>query len=238
MKVDILAVGIHPDDVELSCSGTLLKHIKEGKSVAILDLTKGELGTRGDAKTRVIEAENAAKILGVKSRTYLDLKDGFFENNEYSLRLIIEQIRKFKPEIVLCNALNDRHPDHGKAAKLTADACFYSGLSKIKTALDGIEQECWRPKAVYHYIQDYALQPDFVIDVTEFIEKKTEAIMAFRSQFYSPESNEPETPISGIEFMESVKAKMRVHGRPAGFEFAEGFNCSRIFGVNNLFNLH
>jgi len=237
MKVDILAIGIHPDDVELSCGGTLLKHKADGKKFAIIDLTRGELGTRGNATLRTQEAIKAAQLLGAETRVQLDLPDGFFSNDKESLLKIITQIRCFKPDIVLCNAIRDRHPDHGKAAQLESDACFYSGLEKIETFFEDKKQDCWRPSAVYHYIQDYALEPDFVVDVSSFVDKKIEAIMAFSSQFYNSESSEPITPISGKEFMDSVKAKMQVHGRPAGMLYAEGFTSSRIFGVKSLFSL-
>jgi bacillithiol biosynthesis deacetylase BshB1 len=237
MKVDILAIGVHPDDVELSCSGTILKHIALGKTVGILDLTLGELGTRGNAELRTKEANASAKLLGVSFRTQLNLKDGFFENNEASQRLIIEQIRACQPEIVLCNAISDRHPDHGRSAQLAADSCFYSGLIKIETHLNGQKQTCWRPKAVYHYIQDHFIKPDFVIDVTEYIEKKHEAILAYSTQFYDPRSKEPETPISSKDFLDSVNAKMMVHGRPIGVKYAEGFTSSRYIGVKDLFDL-
>ncbi len=237
MKTDILAVGVHPDDVELSCAGTILKAVREGKQVVILDLTRGELGTRGDAESRKLEAEKAAQILGVKTRVQLEFPDGFFENTKEYIIPIIEQIRRFKPEIVLCNAVKDRHPDHARAAKLTEDACFYSGLLKIKTSWEGVEQECWRPRAVFNYIQDYCLEPDFVVDVTEFTDKKMEAIMAFSSQFYNPSSKEPETPISGKDFLEYIKSKMMVYGRPAGMKYAEGFTCSRTVGVKNIFDI-
>lgn len=237
MKVDILAIGVHPDDVELSCSGTLLKHISLGKTAGILDLTLGELGTRGSAELRTEEAIKSAKLLQVCFRTQLNLKDGFFENNQAHQIKIIEQIRKHQPEIILCNAINDRHPDHGRASKLVADACFYSGLVKIETALDGNSQHAWRPKAVYHYIQDQYIHPDFVIDVSEFIEQKHKAIMAFSSQFYNPKSKEPETPISGKDFLENINAKMSIWGRAINAKYAEGFTVSRYPGVNNLFDL-
>lgn len=237
MKVDILAIGIHPDDVELSCSGTLAKHIAMGKTAGILDLSLGELGTRGNAELRSKEAMLAAKILGVAFRTQLHFKDGFFDNNEFHQLQIIQQLRKHQPEVVLCNAISDRHPDHGRAAKLAADACFYSGLVKIETHLDGMLQQPWRPKAIYHYIQDHFIHPHFVIDVTPFVELKHKSIMAFSSQFYSPESKEPETPISSKDFMNSVDAKMSVMGRAIGVKFAEGFTVSRYPGVNSLFDL-
>ncbi len=237
MKVDILAIGIHPDDVELSCSGTLMKHMAMGKKAAILDLTLGELGTRGSPELRTKEAMAAAKIQGISFRKQLQLKDGFFENNEASQRAIIEVIRDCQPDIVLCNAISDRHPDHGRAAQLAADACFLSGLVKIETHMDEKKQEVWRPKAVYHYIQDNFMKPDLVIDVTDHYEKKKEAILAFSSQFYDPNSKEPETPISTKHFMEAVDAKMILFGRSIGVRYAEGFVASRYIGVKNLFDL-
>jgi bacillithiol biosynthesis deacetylase BshB1 len=237
MKVDILAIGIHPDDVELSCSGTLAKHIAMGKTVGILDLTRGELGTRGNAQLRTAEAMKAASILGVEFRTQLNFSDGFFVNNEQHIKVLIEQIRKHQPEIVLCNAISDRHPDHGRAAKMVVDACFYSGLMKIETVFDKQIQKPWRPKAVYHYIQDNYIHPDFVVDVTDFIEKKKEAVMAFSSQFYDPNSKEPETPISTKEFQEVIYAKMSQWGRAINVRYAEGFTVNRYPGVNSLFDL-
>lgn len=237
MKVDILAIGVHPDDVELSCSGTLLKHIAMGKTVGILDLTLGELGTRGNAKLRTKEAKDAAKILGVSFRIQLNMKDGFFLNDKNHQRMIIECVRFCQPEIVLCNAVSDRHPDHERAAKLVADACFYSGLVKIKTSYQGQLQKPWRPKAVYHYIQDQYIHPDFVIDVTPYAAKKLKAIKAFSSQFFDPRSKEPETPISSKEFLKIVESKMALHGRSIGAKFAEGFTVNRYPGVNSLFDL-
>jgi bacillithiol biosynthesis deacetylase BshB1 len=237
MKVDIIAIGVHPDDVELSCAGTILKHIALGKTVGILDLTLGELGTRGNSELRTKEALNAAKLLGVAFRKQLTLKDGFFENNQSNLIPIIEIIRETQPEIVLANAISDRHPDHGRAAKLIADACFYSGLSKIETVLNKKQQIAWRPKALYHYIQDNYLEPDIVIDVTNFMDKKFAAIKAFESQFFNPNSNEPKTPISGEHYLDFVKSKMNVFGRSIGAQYAEGFIKSRTIGVNNLFDL-
>jgi bacillithiol biosynthesis deacetylase BshB1 len=237
MKLDILAIGVHPDDVELSCSGTLLKHIALGKKVGILDLTLGELGTRGNAELRTQEAMNSAKILGVEVRKQLSMADGFFEHNEQHIRQIIEMIRLFQPEIVLCNAINDRHPDHGRAAKLTTDACFYSGLTKIETFHNKEVQICWRPKVVYHYIQDNFIEPDFVIDISENMNKKMESIMAFSSQFYNPNSKEPETPISSKNFIEHVKSRAKQFGRAINCEYAEGFTVNRYIGVANLFDL-
>jgi N-acetylglucosamine malate deacetylase 1 len=237
MKVNILAVGVHPDDVELSCSGVLIKHISLGHSAGILDLTLGELGTRGTPEIRTKEAMDSAAIIGAAFRTQLTFKDGFFQNDEIHLHQVIEQIRKHQPDIVLCNAVTDRHPDHGRAAKLVAEACFYSGLSKIKTVLDGVAQDAWRPKAVYHYIQDNYIEPDFVVDVTPFIETKHRAVMAFTSQFYDPKSKEPQTPISSKEFLDYVDSKMSMWGRSIGVPFAEGFTVTKIPGVNSLYDL-
>ena len=237
MKVDILAVGVHPDDVELSCSGTLLKHIALGKTAGILDLTRGELGTRGNAELRTKEATESAKILGAAFRTQLTFRDGFFAHDEKHMLQVVEQIRRYQPEIVLCNAVRDRHPDHGRSASLVAEACFYSGLAKIPTIFEGKEQQAWRPKAVYHYIQDQYIDPDFVIDVTDHIEKKRASIMAFSSQFYDPKSKEPQTPISTKEFMDYLEAKMALWGRSIGKRYAEGFTHVRIPGVNSLFDL-
>lgn len=236
-KIDILAVGVHPDDVELSCSGTLLKHISLGKKCGILDLTRGELGTRGTPDLRTKEALKSAEIMGVSFRKQLNLKDVFFLYNEESIIEICKIIRACQPEIVLANAISDRHPDHGKAATLIADACFYSGLIKIETEFDGKKQGAWRPKAIYHYIQDNFIQPDFVIDVTEFAEKKREAIYSFSSQFYNPNSTEPQTPISSPEFLESLFAKMSTWGRAIGVRYAEGYTTNRYPGVKNLFDL-
>lgn len=235
--VDILAIGIHPDDVELSCAGTLLKHIAAGYTVGILDLTHGELGTRGSGELRLKEAAKAAKILGVQFRENLGLEDGFFKNDKEGQFKIIEKIRQYKPKIVICNAVADRHPDHGRASQLVSEACFYSGLAKIETAFEKEFQLPHRPKAVYHYIQDRQLKADLVVDVTPFIDKKIEAIMAFSSQFFDPNSKEPATPISSPDFMEMVKAKMRVFGRDIQVEFAEGFTVERTIGVEDLISL-
>jgi len=232
MQVDILVIGVHPDDVELSCSGTLLKHIALGKTVGIVDLTLGEMGTRGNAELRTQEAMKATKIIGASFRKQLHFADCFFENNQAHLIEIIKIIREHKPQIVLCNAISDRHPDHGRAAKLVADACFYSGLVKIDT-----KQEAHRPKAVYHYIQDNYIHPHFVVDVTAFADKKREVIMAYSSQFYNPASKEPETPISSPEFLEALYSKMSIWGRSINVRYAEGFTTARYPGVDNLFDL-
>ena len=236
-RLDILAIGAHPDDVELSCSGTIAKQISFGNKVGVIDLTEGELGTRGNAELRRMEAKKAAEILGLSFRECLNLGDGAFENNFQSRLKLIEIIRSCRPSVVLANAPNDRHPDHGRAAKLVADACFYSGLAKIETTFQGEKQEAFRPKAVFHYVQDNYLEPSFCVDVTDFIEVKLNAIQAFSSQFYNPDSNEPETPISSKEFLESVLAKMQVFGRRLGVRYAEGFISNRTIGVNSVFDL-
>lgn len=232
MKLDILAFGAHPDDVEISCSGTILKQIDLGYSCGIIDLTQGELGTRGNAELRLQEAERAKEILGIKARENLGFADGFFLNDKAHQLPIVEMIRKHRPEIVLANSVHDRHPDHGKAAKLVADACFLSGLIKIDTG-----QEAWRPKAVYHYIQDEYIHPDISVDITPYFDKKVESIRAYISQFYDPDSEEPETPISGKDFLEFLKGRAMVVGRPIGAKYAEGFTAARNVGVNNLFDL-
>ncbi|MEY4133675.1 MAG: bacillithiol biosynthesis deacetylase BshB1 [Saprospiraceae bacterium] len=242
MKIDLLAIGVHPDDVELSCSGTLLRHLDRGRSVGLLDLTRGELGTRGTAEIRDREATDAARLMGASFRKNLGMADGFFRNDKEHLLPIIQAIREHRPEIVLANAVKDRHSDHGRAAQLTLDACFYAGLAKIETfGEDGHPQERWRPRAVYHYIQDYNLPADFVVDITDYMERKIAVVLAFRSQFYLPEADEfsdqLNTPISGKDFLDFLRAKARTYGRSAGFEFAEGFTVARPPGVQDLFAL-
>jgi len=239
MKVDILAIGIHPDDVELSASGTLLRQNALGYSFGLLDLSMGELGSRGTAELRAQEAKAAADILGAAFRRQLDIPDGFFVYSPENMKKIIRELRSYRPEIVLCNAPDDRHPDHGRAAKLVADACFYAGLIKIETAAeDGAPQEKWRPRAVYHYIQDKQLNPDFIVDITPYFDQKMRAIMAFKSQFYGGSNSEgPETPISGKDFIHFMEAKARVFGRPAQVQYAEGFIHTRTPAINNLFDL-
>jgi N-acetylglucosamine malate deacetylase 1 len=232
MKLDILAFGAHPDDVEISCGGTILKHIELGYKCGIIDLTHGELGTRGSGQLRLKEAEKSKQILGISARENLGFADGFFLNDRAHQLPIIEMIRKYQPEIVLANSVHDRHPDHGKGAKLVADACFLAGLIKIETG-----QDAWRPKAVYHYIQDEYIHPDLTIDITPYFDKKIEAILAFSSQFYDPESDEPNTPISGKEFLDFLHGRAMTYGRPIGAELAEGFTAARNVGVKNLFDL-
>jgi bacillithiol biosynthesis deacetylase BshB1 len=224
MKLDILAFGAHPDDVELSCSGTILKNISLGKKAGIVDLTRGELGTRGSAAIRSKESAQAAKILGVSFRENLKMADGFFQNDKKHQLAIIKKIRQYKPDVVLANAIEDRHPDHGRAAKLVADACFLSGLRKIETKLNGKKQEAWRPKAVYHYIQYRNLKPDFAVDISSLMEKKMEAVKAFNSQFYKPGSKEPATLISSAEFLKHIYSRAGEYGKIINVQYAEGFN--------------
>ncbi|HSD07549.1 bacillithiol biosynthesis deacetylase BshB1 [Flavobacterium sp.] len=237
MKLDILAFGAHPDDVELGCSGTILKEISLGKTVGIIDLTRGELGTRGSAEIRDKEANDAAKILGVSIRENLNMRDGFFVNDEKHQLEIIKMIRKYQPEIVLCNAIDDRHIDHAKGSKLVSDACFLSGLMRIETEHEGVVQKAWRPKVVYHYIQWKNIEPDFVVDITGFTDTKIKAILAYGSQFYDPNSKEPESPISSKNFLESLNYRSRDLGRLTGVEHAEGFTVERYLAVNSLGDL-
>tara|TARA_R110002012_G_scaffold45370_3_gene120701 strand:- start:277 stop:993 length:717 start_codon:yes stop_codon:yes gene_type:complete len=237
MKLDILAFGAHPDDVELGCGGTIAKEIANGKKVGIVDLTKGELGTRGTEFTRKEEAENASKILGVTVRENLGFDDGFFVNNKSHQLEIIKMLRKYQPEIVLCNAIDDRHIDHGKGSKLVSDACFLSGLVKIETSLDGKNQEKWRPKLVYHYIQWKHIEPDFVVDITDFIDVKMKSVMAYETQFYNPENNEEETPITSKNFLDSIKYRANDLGRLINSDYAEGFTTERYVAVDSLFHL-
>lgn len=239
MKLDVLVFGAHPDDAELGAGATIAKEISKGKKVGIIDLTRGELGTRGTAEIRDKEADRAAKILGVSVRENLEFADGFFVNDKEHQLEIIRVIRKYRPEIVLCNAIDDRHIDHGKGSKLVSDACFLSGLVKIDTKADGDDQwqEPWRPKAVYHYIQWKNLTPDIVVDVTGFIGKKNEAILAYSSQFFDENSDEPETPISSKNFLDSVEYRARDLGRIIGVEFGEGFTVERFAAVDSLFDL-
>ncbi|MEM1320414.1 MAG: bacillithiol biosynthesis deacetylase BshB1 [Bacteroidota bacterium] len=237
MKVDILAIAAHPDDVELSCSGTLLRHIDQGKTVALVDLTQGELGTRGSAELRLQEAAEAARIMGAVARENLSMADGFFERSRENLEKIAQVIRKYQPEVVVTNALDDRHPDHGRAAKLVADACFVAGLVKVPTYEEGQLQERWRPHALYHMIQDRFRQPDFVVDITDYLDQKKAVIMAFRSQFYDPDSEELSSPISSKSFQDFLEARARDFGRDIGVDFAEGFNVARTPGVRDFMDL-
>lgn len=237
MKLDILVFGAHPDDVELGCGATIAKEISLGKSVGIIDLTRGELGTRGTAEIRDEEAKNAAALLGVSVRENLKMRDGFFINDEVHQMKVIEMIRKYRPEIVICNAIEDRHIDHGKGSKLVSDACFLSGLIKIETELEGISQAAWRPKIVYHYIQWKDLKPDFVVDVTGFMDKKVNSLMAYKSQFFDPNSDEPTTPIATKNFQDSILYRAQDLGRLINSEYAEGFTAERYLAVNSLGDL-
>ena len=239
MKIDILAFGAHPDDVELSCGGTLIKEIHNGKTVGIIDLTKGELGTRGTAQTRAVEASNAASILGVSFRKNMNFSDGFIVNDKAHQLEVIKIIRHYQPEIVLCNAVNDRHIDHGVASKLVSDACFLSGLVKIETKYADSEaiQAPWRPKSIYHYIQWKPLNPDFVVDISQHIDQKMESVLAYSTQFYDPKSQAPETPISSKNFVDSVRYRAADLGRLTGVGYAEGFNVERLPAIDSLFDL-
>ncbi|MDO6759204.1 bacillithiol biosynthesis deacetylase BshB1 [Tamlana sp. 2_MG-2023] len=237
MKLDILAIGAHPDDVELGCGATIAKEVAHGKKVGIVDLTRGELGTRGTAETRKVEATDAADILGVAVRENLGFADAFFVNDKDHQLEIIKMIRKYKPDMVLCNAIDDRHIDHGKASKLVSDACFLSGLTKIETTYDGFLQEQWRPKFVYHYIQWKNIEPDVVVDVSGFIDKKMEAVLAYKTQFFNPSIKGPETPISSANFTDSVIYRARDLGRLVGVEHAEGFTVERYPAIDSLFDL-
>ncbi len=239
MKLDILAFGAHPDDVELGCGATLAKEIANGKVVGIIDLTRGELGTRGSAELRDEESLKAANILGVAIRENMEFADGFFSNDKIHQIELIKMIRKYRPEIVLCNAIEDRHIDHGKGSKLVSDACFLSGLLKIDTKSENDDQwqEPWRPKQVFHYIQWKNLDPNIVVDVSNFMDKKMEAVLAYSSQFYDPRSNEPETPISSQNFTDSIKYRARDLGRLVGVAYGEGFTVERYPAVDSLFDL-
>lgn len=236
-KLDILVFAAHPDDAELSCSGTIIKYLKAGKKVGIVDLTAGEMGTRGTAATRKIEAENASQIMGISVRENLNMPDCFFENNKENQLKIIQMIRKYQPQIVLANAITDRHPDHGRAAQLVEDASFQSGLLKIETLENDKSQAPHRPQAVYHYIQDTYIQPDFIIDITAEIDLKKAAILAYQTQFFDPNSTEPQTYISSPDFIETVLARNREFGKIVGGVFGEGFTSKKIIGVKDIFSL-
>ncbi|MFD1550923.1 bacillithiol biosynthesis deacetylase BshB1 [Putridiphycobacter roseus] len=237
MQVDILAFGAHPDDVEISASGTIIKHIEMGKTVAIVDLTQGELGSRGTIETRYAEAAAAIKILGVHARENLKMADGFFTISEENKLKIVEQIRRFQPKIVLANAISDRHPDHGRASQLVREACFLAGLKQIKTSWEGKEQKQWRPKSVYFYIQDRYIKPDFIVDISEQVEKKIASIRAYKTQFFNPDSTAPLTPISGEDFFDFLRGRWKEFGRTIGTSYGEGFTVERTPGVNDITEL-
>ena len=234
MKLDLLAFGVHPDDVELSCAGVLLLEKNNGKKTGIIDMTQGELGTRGTAETRKKEAAIAAAILQVDIRENLKMADGFFTNDEAHQRKIIEVLRNYQPEIVLCNAPQDRHPDHGRSAKLVADACFLSGLMKIETKENGLIQTAWRPKYVFHYVQDRFLMPNFVVDITDVFEQKIESIKAYSTQFHQPGEEGPETYISTPDFLDSVIYRHKWFGKMIGVKYAEGFISEKMIGLSNF----
>ena len=231
MKLDILVFGAHPDDVELGCGGTIIKEIKAGKKVGIIDLTRGELGTRGTVDTRNSETKLASEIMGVIVRENMDFKDGFFKDDEVHKLALIKKIRKYKPEIVITNAVSDRHPDHGRGAEITVDACFLAGLEKIETG-----QKIWRPRAIYHYIQFNYLTPDVVVDISAEMEVKLKAVKAYSTQFFNPESNENETIISSQGFLESISYRAQDLGRQSNCEYAEGFLAHQLPKVNTLFD--
>jgi len=237
MKLDLLVIAAHPDDAELSCGGTIISHINKGFTVGIVDLTQGEMGTRGTPEIRKEEALQAAQIMGVSVRENLQLEDVFFNNTLKDQLKVIQAVRKFRPKIVLANAISDRHPDHGKAAKLINDACFMAGLKKIKTHENDQEQEAWRPKALYHFIQSHYIKPDIIVDVTDVWERKLEAIKAFKSQFYDPKNNAENTFISSPDFLPFIEARSREMGHAIGKRHGEGFTVNRSIGVDNLFDL-
>lgn len=237
MKVDILVLAAHPDDAELGCGGTILKHVAAGRKVAVVDLTRGELGTRGTPQTREKEAADSAKILGLSARENLGLPDGFFKNEREHQLEVVKAIRKFQPQIILANARYDRHPDHGRGSELVFEAAFLAGLAKIETSLDGKSQQLWKPKALYHYIQSQFLTPDFVVDVSDFWNKKMEAIRAFKTQFYDPNSKELDTYISSPAFMNMVESRGLELGHAIGAKYGEGFTTRRWIGVDSLFDL-
>lgn len=237
MKLDILVIAAHPDDAELACSGTIAAHIAKGYKVGILDLTQGEMGTRGTPEIRMKESEESSKILGISVRENIGFKDIFFKDDDFHRLEIIKIIRKYQPEIVLANAVTDRHPDHGKGGAVASNACFMSGLRKIETSLDGVAQGPWRPKYVYHYIQNNYIKPDFVVDITDFWDTKIESIKAFKSQFYDPNNKEPSSFISSAEFLDFIEARSREFGHSIMVKFGEGFTIERTLGITDLFDL-
>lgn len=238
MKLDILAIGVHPDDIELACGGTLLHHAALGHATGVLDLTLGQLGTRGTPEIRLQEAEASAKILGLKVRENAGMEDGYFQNDKAHQLQVIKYLRRYKPDVVLANALKDRHPDHIRAGKLISDACFYAGLQKIETEWEGEKQEAWRPRNVYHYVQARHVTPDFVVDITPYMETKMKAVMAFKSQFYNPDSEEKNTFISSPEFLDFIKSRSIEYGTIVGVRYAEGFTTQRYLGIRDITQLY
>jgi N-acetylglucosamine malate deacetylase 1 len=237
MKLDLLVIAAHPDDAELGCGGTIVKHLAAGKKVGILDLTRGELGTRGTAEIREAEANEAAKVLGLTVRDNVGLADGFFQNSKSDQLKLVAAIRKYQPEIVLANAVYDRHPDHGRASDLIYDSSFLAGLPKVETTLDGKGQIAWRPKAIYHFIQSRSLTPDFVVDVTDFWDVKMKSVLAYKSQFHDPRSKEPATFISSPQFLKMVEARAIEYGQIIGVQYGEGYMVRKAIGVKNLFDI-
>lgn len=233
MKVDILAFGVHPDDVELGCSGTIISCIVQGKKAAVVDLTRGELGTRGSADIRDAEAALAAKAMGIHARENLCMADGFFQNNEENIKKVITAIRKYQPEIILCNAPEDRHPDHGRSSKLVADAAFLSGLMKIETILNGESQQHWRPAYVFHYIQDRYLKPDFVFDISPYMQQKIDAVLCYGTQFNATDDG-PQTYISNPDFLDTIKARALMLGKRIGVQYAEGYLSTKSLGIKSF----
>jgi bacillithiol biosynthesis deacetylase BshB1 len=239
MKLDLLVLAAHPDDAEMSCGGTMALEIARGRAVGIVDFTQGELGTRGTPEIRAREAAEAARLLGVKVRHNLGFRDGFFRNDEEHQRALIPYLRRYQPDLVIANAIEDRHPDHGRAAALAVDACFLAGLRQIKTVdpVDGTPQEAWRPRQLFHYIQDRYLKPHVTVDITPHWEAKLASIRAYRSQFYDPTSTEPESYLTSPEFMDFLKARWQEYGHAIGVQYGEGFTSYRKIGVGSLFDL-
>ena len=238
MKLDILVLAAHPDDAELGCGGTIARHVSLGHKVGIVDFTRGELGTRGTPQTREKEAADSARILGLSVRENLNLKDGFFQNDKENQMAVIKAIRKYRPEIVLANAVYDRHPDHGKGSELAYDSSFLAGLAKIETKDDNLPQQPWRPNVVYHYIQSQSIPPDFVIDISDFWEKKMEAVRAFKTQFYDPASQEANTYISNPGFLKLLESRANEFGHAIGVIYGEGFTVRRVMGVKSLLDIY
>lgn len=238
MKLDILVIAAHPDDAELSAGGTIISNVAKGRKVGIVDLTRGEMGTRGTPEIRLKEAASAGELMGVSVRDNLEFEDAFFVNDREHQLAIAKKIRAYRPNIVIANAASDRHPDHGKGSALISQACFISGLKRVETELDGIAQEAWRPKNVYHMIQSNFITPDFVVDVSEHWEQKMDAVRAYKSQFFDPNSKEPETFISTPAFMNLIESRGVEMGQPVGFKYAEGFTIEKRMGIKDLFELH
>lgn len=236
-KLDILVLAAHPDDAELGCGGTIARHVAEGKKVGVVDFTRGELGTRGTVETRAHEAAESSRILGLTIRENLHLPDGFFKNERDHQLEVVKAIRKYRPEVVLANAVYDRHPDHGRGSELAFEACFLAGLAKVTTSFEGVSQQPWRPKALYHYVQSLHIAPDLVVDVSDYWEKKMEAVRAFKTQFYDPESKEPETYISSPNFLRLLEARAVEFGQAIGVKYGEGYTVRRAVGVNSLFDI-